>query len=329
MSLRMLKVLFLSDTHLGFDWPMHERVERRRRGPDFVANMQRALAAAIDERVDLVVHGGDLFHRSRPPAAVVDCAANMLLAVANAGIPVVVVPGNHERSSLPPSLFWYHTHLHVLDRPRQLTLQAGGLRVAVSGFPHTRQVRRAWQQLQQGLPPDPRADVNLMVFHEATEGATVGPADFTFRFGDDVIARAALPNGFDAFLSGHIHRHQQLTAPSGAPVIYPGSIERTSIAEHREHKGYVRIDFASSQAPSVRFVPLPARPMCALVLPALSRAGFGRALADALAPMAPDAVVQLHVDAGASSALEGYAELVRAVAPNTMTIELRLIAAQR
>ena len=41
--------LFVSDTHLGFDLPRRPRVERRRRGPDFFENFERALEPAHDD----------------------------------------------------------------------------------------------------------------------------------------------------------------------------------------------------------------------------------------------------------------------------------------
>jgi DNA-3-methyladenine glycosylase len=45
-----VRILFLADTHLGFDLPERPRVDRRRRGPDFFANFVRALepASGID-----------------------------------------------------------------------------------------------------------------------------------------------------------------------------------------------------------------------------------------------------------------------------------------
>ena len=53
------RVLLIADTHLGFDLPLRPRVERRRRGPDFFANFDRALEPARRGKVDLLVHGGE------------------------------------------------------------------------------------------------------------------------------------------------------------------------------------------------------------------------------------------------------------------------------
>ena len=43
-----MRILFLGDTHLGLDDPLHPRVERRRRGPDFYRSFERAIQPALD-----------------------------------------------------------------------------------------------------------------------------------------------------------------------------------------------------------------------------------------------------------------------------------------
>ena len=108
----MIKALLLADTHLGFDLPSRPRVEKRRRGPDFFANTRLALEPALDGEVDLVVHGGDLLYRSKVPAWLVEQSLEPLLEVADSGTPVILVPGNHERSALPYPLLASHRHLH-------------------------------------------------------------------------------------------------------------------------------------------------------------------------------------------------------------------------
>jgi hypothetical protein len=96
----------------------------------------------------------------------------------------------------------------------------------------------------------------------------VGPAGFTFRGGKDVVPRSALPREFHAVLSGHIHRRQVLegTPSGGPPVLYPGSVERTSFAEKDEEKGFYEIEFSRTDRGAGRldrwvFRALPARPM--------------------------------------------------------------------
>ena len=100
-----IRILLLADTHLGFDLPLRPRVRRRRRGEDFLANHRRALQPALRGEVELVVHGGDVFHRPGVPPSLVYQGMEPLMEVAEAGIPVVVVPGNHERGRIPHARF--------------------------------------------------------------------------------------------------------------------------------------------------------------------------------------------------------------------------------
>ncbi|MCJ7626327.1 MAG: metallophosphoesterase [Anaerolineaceae bacterium] len=141
MSLSALRILFLADTHLGFDLPFRPRVERRRRGHDFFANFERALEPALQGEADLVVHGGDLFYRSKVPDALVQMAMEPLVRVANRGVPVYIVPGNHERSKIPLRLWTMHPNIHIFDHPKTYLFTSGKTRLALSGFPFTRAIR--------------------------------------------------------------------------------------------------------------------------------------------------------------------------------------------
>jgi exonuclease SbcD len=297
-------MLFLADTHLGFDQPVRPKVKRRRRGPDFLANFRRVLAAAVEQRVDLVLHGGDLFFRSRVPESIVDLVYAELLAFADHGIPLVIVPGNHERSRLPTSLFLQHPNIHVFDAPTTFRFDLGGARVALAGFPCVRNgVRADFRQLlaATGLNDTP-ADVRLLCLHQIIEGTTVGPSGFTFRSGHDVIPQRDLPGSCHAVLAGHIHRHQILQVKGDGdrplPVIYPGSIERTSFAEADETKGYCRLVFSPSSGNDWtldrnEFVPLPARPMVTVDLPVkLAPAGVAGFLAEVVREIPADAVLR-------------------------------------
>ena len=267
-----LRVLFLADSHLGFDLPTHPRLERRRRGHDFFANYERALAPARAGDVDLVVHGGDVFHRSRVPPSLVYQAFKPLREIAESGVPVFVVPGNHERSRIPHDRLATHPNLHIFRRPETKVLRVRDMRVALSGFPYER--RRIRERFPEVLEEtgwrSKDADVRLLCFHHCVEGATVGPADYTFRHNPDVIRCGELPQEFAAVLSGHIHRHQVLREdlqgrPLPTPVLYPGSVERTAFAEMEEEKGFLVLELepAGPGGGLVKhhFLRLPARQM--------------------------------------------------------------------
>jgi exonuclease SbcD len=219
-----VRVLLFADSHLGFDLPVRPRVKRRRRGEDFLANHYRALSPARAGKVDVVVHGGDLFHRSRIPASLVFQAFQPLLEVAEMGVPVFVVPGNHERSRIPHHRFAAHPNLHIFHRPETKVVHVRDDRVAVVGFPyHRRRIREQFPRILEETGWDrEEAQLRLLCMHHCVEGARVGPSDYTFRHAPDVIRCSDLPREFTAVLSGHIHRHQVLRESlQGRPLPTP------------------------------------------------------------------------------------------------------------
>jgi len=253
-----MRLLFLSDTHVGHGLPARPRSADPRRGAEFFESFEAALAPARAGEVDAVLHAGDLLYRSRVPAWLSDAALAPLRAVADAGIPVLLLPGNHERGRLPHPLLALHRNLHVFDRPRTVVLEAGGVRVAFAGFPHARDIRaRFGELLAAATAGAPDADVTLLCLHHCVEGATCGPGNFTFRDGPDVIPRAALPREVEAVLCGHVHRHQVLRAPGLPPIIYSGSTERTSFAEAGETKGVVLLWLSTAGLERHEFRALP------------------------------------------------------------------------
>ncbi len=336
----MIRVLLIADTHLGFDLPATPRVERRRRGPDFFANTRLALEPALRGKADVVVHGGDLLFRSKVPAGLVMDALEPLLKVADAGVPVVMVPGNHERSALPYPLLASHRCLHIFDRPRTIELEVANTRVALGGFPCERDgVCDHFSALVEATGAlAVNADVRLLCLHQTVEGARV--KGVTFRRGGDVVRGRDIPSGFAAVLCGHIHRSQILTRDLAgralrSPVLYPGSIERTSFAERDEPKGYLLLgiepDWTSGgRLVDWRFHELPARPMEMVTVDAtgLAPEAFERALGDEFDRLPIDAVVQLQVEGHLAP---GSGEVIRAawlrqLHPPTMTVELRFRA---
>ncbi|MBU1700405.1 MAG: DNA repair exonuclease [Candidatus Eisenbacteria bacterium] len=331
-----IRILFCADTHLGFDEPVRPRIERRRRGTDFFANFQRVLDSARDRRIDLVVHGGDLFFRSRVPASIIDRVYRMLLEFAAHDIPILIVPGNHERSILPSSLFLSHPNIHVFTRPETKVFEFAGTRIAFSGFPCARsEVRQRFGSLISDTGwAEVKASVRFLCLHQSIEGAQVGPLNYTFRRGNDVIPMADLPSAFDAVLAGHIHRRQILKhrRPDGSsmPIVYPGSIERTSFAERFEPKGYFDLGIGRRIAGGrcrlkFDFVQLPVRPMEEIVLgDDIDQHGVRFFLISQLARLDPNSIVCLKCNEGVASEVRGAltSRLLREVCPATMNIQL-------
>ena len=333
-----IRILFLADTHLGFDLPTRARIQRRRRGHDFLANYATALAPALAGDVDIVVHGGDVFNRSRVPTSIAWQAFEPLARVADRGIPVFVVPGNHERGRIPQIRFAQHPRIHLFDRPRTFTVEIRGMRLGVAGFPSERHdVRTQFVDLLEATRwRKTDAHARILCIHQCVEGATVGPNDFTFTTAADVIRARDLPVGFCAVLSGHIHRYQVLTRdlrgnPIVAPVLYPGSIERTSTAEAEETKGYMTVDVmchADSTRVDWQFHALPARPLVRreIHLEAVENAALESTLRALIGDAPADAVLTIRVAGklGDDARRVLAAANLRRLAPATMNIELKL-----
>jgi DNA repair exonuclease SbcCD nuclease subunit len=285
--------------------------------------------------VDLVVHGGDLFVRSRVPGAIQDRVYGMLSRFAELGIPILILPGNHERSALPTSLFLARPNIHLFTHPETKVFDLAGTRIGVGGFPCVRNgVRDRFRSLveQTGLLST-TADARFLCVHQAIEGAQVGPSDYTFRDGGDVIRPSDLPPEIDAVLAGHIHRRQILVhrRPDGSPlpIVYPGSTERTSFAERLETKGFFEITVGDPGGDGRRrldfdFVPLPARPMADVTLAAdLDPSALRAELASRLAELDPDSVVRLNCEEGLSPETRAAvtADLLRSAGPPTMNFQ--------
>lgn len=257
------------------------------------------LERAAQEQVDLVIHAGDLFDSPAPSQNAI-AAAGPLWELASSGIPVVIIPGNHERSSLPSLLLLAHPNIHVLQSPRTLLIEKNGLRVAVVGIPCIRRnvaAEFAAALHRAGWQPG-NADINILAVHQTVEGARCGPGNYRFRAGEDVLASEAIPQGFDYIAAGHVHRHQALAGgPDGSrPIIYAGSPDRITFAEMGEPKGCVIVDFQNGRVDH-RFLEHDVRPMRILPLDVTGLGGgelVSRLLAE-LAQVPEDAATQVRL----------------------------------
>lgn len=334
---KSIKILLFADSHLGFDLPLRPRIQRRRRGEDFFANFQHILKFARRQGVDLIVHGGDLFFRSKVSPGIVDRSYQALLETANAGIPIYLVPGNHERSRLPEHLFLAHERIKVFAEPTTFTLDVRGKRIALAGFPFMRQVREQFKTaLDQTGWKGIEAEARFLCTHQTFEGAQVGPVDFTFREDPDNIPPEWVPGEFSAVLSGHIHRAQQLTTSLAgdslrAPVIYPGSIERTSIAERFEEKSFNLINLVWKDGKPILDLethPLPVRPMVKVTIPVQDYPPEQVLvhIRSQLDLVKPDAVVRVELTGAQADQVQRSisAANLRAVAPGSMNISFGL-----
>ncbi len=239
-----MRYLHLTDTHLGVDRWFLGAPPDWRRSDDHLAAMSRALEPARRGEVDMVIHSGDLFDRSKPPARAVAGAAALLAAIARQ-VPVLLLPGNHDTRGIAAHYPGGIPGVQILDRPGRVI--AAGADIAVVPY-----FRKAADWATAAAP---FAGADLLVCHQSFHGAVV--PGYTFRHGaNDETVRASQMPRVGAVLCGHLHTRQTLDS-GPTRVHFPGSTERTSFVERTETKGYALGVVGDCH----RYVDLPARPM--------------------------------------------------------------------
>lgn len=243
-----MRVLHLTDTHLGAWMRAHGAPEGWSRAEEHAQAFEEALTPALRGEVDLVVHGGDLFDSRTPSRKLQRWTFELLERVASR-VPVVLIPGNHDPASLlrkhrlpPPSL-------HIVDAPTRLVFGE----LAIAAVPFKRTVDGFARAAVEAVGPG--ADVLLI--HQAVQGCSV--PRFTFRVGKPAgtIGREHLPEGPRWAMGGHLHPRQRVRL-GDLEVVYPGATCRTAAAEGPAPKGYALWDF--DREVSWHFVDLPERP---------------------------------------------------------------------
>lgn len=285
----MIKLLHLSDIHLGSGFAhgrLNPETGLNTRFEDFVRSLRLCMDRAIAEPVDGVLFGGDAFPDATPPPLVQEAFASQFRRLADAGIPAVLLVGNHDQHAQGQggaSLSIYRTlgvpgivvgdrlathRLETANGPLQvITLpwitrstlltraETDTLSLAEINALLTERLRIALEgEIRQLEPEVP----TVLLGHLMTDTATFGAERFLAAGKGFTVPMALLARPcFDYVALGHVHRHQVLCEEP--PVVYPGSIERVDFSEEAEEKGFVRVDLEKGQA-TVEFCPLPVRP---------------------------------------------------------------------
>lgn len=284
----MVRVLHLSDIHLGSGLS-HGRINPttglNTRFEDFVHCLGAAIDRGLAERVDLVLFGGDAFPNATPEPSHQEEFARQFKRLADAGIPIILLVGNHDlysRGVGGASLNIYSAlqvpgfqvggrigtcHLMTASGPVQvLTMpwinrsalltrdETRGLSLEAVDHLLVQKMRMALEaEIRRLNPTVPSILLGHLMLENAVFGAerhlAVGRG-FTIPL--DLLARG----DFDYVALGHVHRHQILC--EDPPIIYPGSIERVDFGEEKETKGFILADIERGRC-RYEFVPVPAR----------------------------------------------------------------------
>ncbi len=247
-----MKVAVISDLHLGTKWGT-------KREQDSFEQAREAFERALELGAQLILVPGDIFELRIPrqemwakamrilslPLArgrgrlklmdTIDKNPDDISPVALQGVPIVGLHGNHERRSMglvnpiqaleaAGLLMYLHHNTLVFETP------AG--KVAVHGMSnvperHARDVLNTWN------PKPVEGALNILMLHQSLG---------QYVFSDEehpTIDISDLPPGFDLYLCGHMHYHEEEEV-HGRPLLFPGSTVRTQLLpiEAERAKGF-------------------------------------------------------------------------------------------
>ena len=245
-----MKILALGDTHLGL-FKGRTKEARHAYARYCHRQFQFVIDEAIRQQVDLVIHTGDVFNRSAPPAWILGQYYQTIERALSAGIAVAVIPGNHDKSEINPSLLdYFYPDYHLFNSIQSVEFDEFQL----IGLPYqSHDLELVMDKIYEmsGNLSKP----TIIITHQLFRGATFGPHQFSFSSQDNVIDTTVPDNVL--IISGHIHRAQVLAT---GQVIYTGSTVRASFVEIIEPKGYLMIEF-DRHSININFVEIPTKPM--------------------------------------------------------------------
>jgi DNA repair protein SbcD/Mre11 len=255
----LVEILHVSDTHLGLQ--AYNRLTSEglnQREMDFQDAFGRFVDEALRSPPDLVVHSGDLFDVVRPSNRAIAFALQQVRRLSQAGIPTVLVSGNHEAPRLRETgcifrVFEGLPYVHPVYRGEyealRLSTRSGD--VIVHAVPQTLAQADFSQELMKAAPKG--SEPQILVAHGTVAGVE---GLFMNELNELTIPANALRPEYDYIALGHFHNHRRI-GPNGA---YAGSTERTSFAEANEEKVFLRVQ-AGAGSPKIQPIPTGARPM--------------------------------------------------------------------
>lgn len=293
---RPLRIAHLADTHLGYSAYGRADPEsgRNQRAVDIERSFEAAISDILTREVDLVLHAGDVFHHTRPSWSTLTHFVRQMRRLELAGIPAVVIAGNHDTPRLRTTGSVFALMALALPNVTFMTGYETGeadppnLGLRVHGVPHG--------SLSNPDPPMvlPHPEYrNVVVAHGTAPGYQV-------RAGREAGEAELRGNVLDASLDYIALGHEHLRGQAGINAYYGGSTERTSWGDQPVQPGYALVTLTErGNMPQVEYVDLPARPMESLS-PIDGADRSARDLADMILTRAgalgmPDAMVRVEL----------------------------------
>lgn len=295
------------------------------------AALASAVAHAVEHRVDAFVHAGDAFKHGRPSVEAVLLLTETLRPLADEGIPVVLIDGNHERlmvrtgqrtaTAVVGQLLSRHGEVHVVEREPRLVTTSTGLQVACLPWLSKATVltrldrtdvdpahgdrimveqAMAWLEVMCDSADDTlplvlasHVTVDDVKMDALAPGARRGSElDIAHVFAEPILPRAMLDASPVSYAAlSHIHARQHL----GGKCFYSGSPNRLTLTDADDPKSVNLVTVEPGSDPAtVRHLDTAARAMHLVDL-------AGPGASDRIAAMTPGALVGLRLPPGEST----------------------------
>ena len=294
-----INLFHLADIHIGMEnyGRLDPQSGLNSRVVDFLRRLSQAIDIALERNVDVCIFAGDIYKNQRPNPTFQREFARRIKRLANEGVPVILLVGNHDmatadRAANSLDIFGVLDVPGVIvagrDEVHQITCKRGQpLQVATVPYPQRSRllVREQYQNMTlddldleisrilgdnfsdlmaqvQERPDVPAVLTAHLSVSEAKQGS-----EQSVMIGRDVVVLKSLLASpvWDYVALGHIHKHQELNGGQHPPIVYPGSLERIDFGEEGESKGFVMVELERGQA-RWEFIPLKARPFLTIRL---------------------------------------------------------------
>ncbi len=231
-----MRMAHVADVHLG-----HALMNLRSREEAVMETFERLMEEVRECSVDVLVIAGDLFEHARPKTEALYLAVEELSKLKEDGVETIATAGNHEirrrKGAVSPisvlERMGLVRHLYYSERRperHRYTATFDGVRVTFHGLqylPKNSFVEKA-KVIRSKYRPDPEADVNVAIFHQALPG--------TIPDESEVVEPAYFPEGHDYYAMGHVHVPSREEKIHGNPAPYPGSPEPLTFREIRDER---------------------------------------------------------------------------------------------
>ncbi len=257
----MKKIFHLADTHIGYSAyrKIDEATGLNQREVDTYEAFKQFIDYAVKEKPDIILHAGDLFDSVRPTNRAICFVLEQLIRLSEAGIPFVVISGNHETPRLKEtgsvfSLFDHIPEVYVVYENKYELIEIDDLKL--HAIPHSDDIEGEKNKMTLNIDANgSNFNFNVALLHASVLGVGL-PAFMMGDFNEQVVDIDDLIK-LDYLALGHFHGCTRVMENA----YYAGSTERFSFNEVNDKKGFLEVSLDANGEKEVVFHPLKTREM--------------------------------------------------------------------